>query len=286
MNKTTLIYRLFFLLVTILIIPALPLLIIYIGAESTEYVITGTLNMSVSPSASVWELYLQAIKNLISLNFGTSISSGQPVFDEIIIGITQSSIIIIPSIIISYIFGTILGVLRRNNKFSGKSKLEFVFFIPMIVYSYLFLFLSDSLGIDFTSGIKYLYAIVILSIYPTYIIYKSFITNYQSVKESEFYKFHLSSGFDKSQILKKFLTRFIAIEYLSFFENLVLYMFGFIYFVESPFAISGIGSKFIISVHRFDYPFVIGFCVFSIVLFSVISILTETLKLRIDVRQQ
>lgn len=285
MKNFNLTYRIIFLLLTILVIPALPILIIFIGTDSPEYVIKGTLNMSISQDTSPWELYVQAIKNLVTLNLGTSISSGQPVIREIGLGLFQSLKVIIPAIFFSYLVGTFIGILNKGKYFSGVKKLDFLFYIPMIVFSYLFLFLSDKLGIDFTSGIKYIYAIIILSIYPIFLVSNSFNTRYCTIIETDFYKFHLSTGLDKSLIFKKLLIKFFGIEYLSFFENIVIYMFGFIYFVESPFAINGIGSKFVLGIQRFDYPLIIGFCVISIILFSTINVFVELLKSQIDTRK-
>jgi peptide/nickel transport system permease protein len=267
------------------VIPALPIIIIFLGTTSPEYVIKGTLNMSITQETSPWELYLQAIKNLVTFNLGTSISSGQPVIDEIWAGFNQSFKIIIPALLFSYLLGTLIGILKRDKNTSNGKQLDFIFYIPMIVFSYLFLFMSDKLGIDFTSGIKFVYAIIILSVYPVFVVYKSFYTRYHTIIESDFYKFHISTGLDKKHIFKKFLIKYFGLEYLSFFENLVIYMFGFIYFVESPFAINGMGNKFVLGIQRFDYPLIIGFCIISIILFSVINIIVEFIKLRIDPRQ-
>lgn len=285
MKNFNLTYRIIFLLLTILVIPALPILIIFIGTDSPEYVIKGTLNMSISQDTSPWELYVQAIKNLVTLNLGTSTSSGQPVISEIGSGLAQSFKIIIPAMIFSYLMGTFIGILKKEKNHSDVKKYDFLFYIPMIVFSYIFLFLSDKLGIDFTSDIKFIYAIVILSIYPIFVVSNSFNTRYHTIIKNDFYKFHLSTGLDKEFIFRKFLIKHFGIEYLSFFENLLIYMFGFIYFVESPFAINGIGNKFVLGILRFDYPLIIGFCIISIILFSIINIIVELLKSQIDTRR-
>ncbi|NQU80165.1 MAG: ABC transporter permease subunit [Bacteroidetes bacterium] len=285
MKINKLIYRLIFLGITILIVPALPILIIFLGTNSPQYVIQGTLNMSYEPNISAWNLYLEAIKNLISLNLGNSTSSGLPVVQELYSGFYESFKIILPAIFFSYLIGTCIGILRKNKETKNYNNLNFLFYIPMIVFSYLFLWFSDSFGIDFTSGIRYIYAILILSIYPIFIISKSFEMKYKETIKSDFYMFHISSGFSKKQILNKFLIRYFGIEYFSFFENLVIYMFSFIYFVEAPFAINGMGYKFVLGIQRFDYPLTIGFCIVALIIFSVINIIIDFTKLKIDIRK-
>lgn len=284
MNRRSLIYRIIFLGLTILVIPLIPILIIYLGVSSPEYVIHGTLNMDVSQKTSIWELYIQILQNLITLDLGNSISSGQPVISEIINGFAESFKSAFPALILSYIIGTLIGVKLSKGSTNKNNKYDFIFYVPMIVFSYLFLFMADKLGIDFTSGIKYVFAIIILAIYPTFIVSKSFSTNYQSLITSDYYRFHLASGFSKKSILKKFTARYFAIEYLVFFENIAIYLFGFIYFVEAPFAIHGVGYKFVTGIQRFDYPLIIGFCIVSIILFSVINIIVDFIKQRIDTR--
>ncbi len=285
MKRYNLIYRILFLLLTVLVIPLLPIIIIFLGTNSPEYVIKGTLNMSVSPGVSPWNLYLEALKNLLTFNLGTSISSGQSVINEIGAGLGQSFKIIIPALVLSYLLGTLIGILRKGKSPITGKRYDFIFYIPMIVFSYFFLFLSDKLGIDFTSGIRYVYAVIILSIYPVFIVYKSFISRYHTIIESDFYQFHLSTGVGKSNIFKNFLVKYFGIEYLSFLENLVIYMFGFIYFVESPFAINGMGYKFVLGIQRFDYPLIIGFCIVSIIFFSVINIIIGYIQSKIDPRR-
>jgi len=175
----------------------------------------------------------------------------------------------------------------QNKKYqSNRSKnFDFIFYIPMIVFSYLFLFISDKIGIDFTSNIKFVFAIIILSIYPTFVVAKSFSSSFVGLIKSEYYKFHESLGFQRKSILRKFTIKHFSLGYLTFFENLVIYMFGFIYFVESPFSINGVGNKFIIGVQRFDYPLIIGFCIVSIILFSLINIIVGFIQYRIDPRK-
>ena len=83
---------------------------------------------------------------------------------------------------------------------------------------------------------------------------------------------------------RTFCKEIVAVEYLSYFENIIIYMLGFLYFVEVPFGINGMGYRFVSSIHRFDYPIIIGFCIFAILILSLINILVDLLKLKLDPR--
>lgn len=286
MTTERIIYRLIFLGLTILIMPLLPIAIIFLGISTPEYVIYGTLNMDISHKVSAWKIYTTFLQRIILFDFGTSTASGQLVIKEIISALRESAKSIIPALFFSYGIGTSIGIFIAKSHVVEKlwRKSSFIFYIPMIVFSYVCLYLLDLVGIDFLSNVKYIFTSFVLSIYPIYIISRSFGKTISEITNSGFFIFHQSCGFSKKQIWKKFCKKFVLIDYLSFFENLVIYMFGFIFFVETPFGIHGIGYKFVFAIQRFDYPVIIGFCIFSIILFSTIGILTETIKIRLDPR--
>lgn len=286
MSLNRILYRVLFLGITILLIPALPILIVFLGVSSPQYVIYGTLNLDISQSIPAWQIYTTFLKHIVIFDFGTSTSSGQLVVHEVVTALAESAKSIILALLLSYTIGTLTGVLASK---SGRSKKllmqsEFIFYIPMIVFSYVTLYLLDFIGIDFLSDIRYVLAGLILAIYPCYIVLKSINKTVMEIKNSDFFSFHRSCGFRDEQIWGKFCKRFVIIDYLSFFENLLIFMFGFIFFVEMPFGIHGIGYKFVMAIQRFDYPVIIGFCIFSIILFSIIGILAETIKMWIDPR--
>ena len=279
-------YRLLFLILTILIIPIIPIAVIFLGISTPEYVIYGTLNVDVSQGISSWAIYTSFLKKILLFDFGTSTASGQPVVKEVFQALTESAQLIFPALAFGYGTGTIFGIMLSRFPSIKKiwKKVSFVFFIPTIVFSYVSLYFFDSIGIDMLSWIRYVFAGLILSIYPIYVVSHSFEKTVKEIARSDFFSFYLSCGFNVEQIWKKFCYRFIIIDYLAFFENLLIFMFGFIFFVETPFGIHGIGYRFVFAVQRFDYPVIIGFCVISIILLSVVGLIAEYIKKTLDPR--
>lgn len=280
------VYRISFLGMTILLIPLIPILIIFLGINSPEYVIHGTLNLNVSQSTSTWEIYSSFLKNICVLDFGTSTSSGRLVTYEVKHGLRESFKLISIALFLSYTIGTAVGFLSLNSSILKKicNRMEFLFYIPIIIYSYLLLYFLDLIGISFLTDIRFSFAAFILSIYPFYIISKSIAKITLELQDSIFFSYHRACGFEDLKIWMKFCKRFIIVNYLSVFENLLIFMFGFIFFVETPFGIHGIGSMFVYAIQRFDYPLIIGVCIFSIILFSFIGVLVEILITRLDPR--
>jgi len=116
--RKRIIYRTLFLLSTVLIIPLLPILIIYLGVSSPEYVIKGTLNIDLSSigTSNYWDIYIKFLSRIIHFDFGNSISSGQSVITGVSSGIFESFKIILPAIIISYLIGTAIGIFTEKHK--------------------------------------------------------------------------------------------------------------------------------------------------------------------------
>ena len=291
MNKSMqkrLIYRILFLVLTILIIPLVPILIIFVGVSSPEYVIKGTLNIDLSQieALNYFDIYTSFLGNIVRFDLGTSTASGKSVISIISSGLKESMIIIIPGIIISYIMGTLIGIWTEKSKKADSvwNKSQFIFYVPMIVLSYLLLYFLSFIGVNFLSNIKYMAAMVVLSVYPVYVIANALKKTLGELKDSDFLLFHKSMGFTAGKIWQTFCYKFIIIDYLSFFENMLIFMIGFLFFVEMPFGIHGMGYKFVIAIQRFDYPVIIGFCIFGIMLLSVVGLIVEAVKLRLDPR--
>jgi peptide/nickel transport system permease protein len=291
MGKTMqrrIIYRIAFLALTILVIPLVPIVIIFAGVSSPEYVIKGTLNMDLSQTQAVsyWRIYFRFLRNILCFDWGTSTASGQSTLSIVFSGMLESLKIIIPSIIISYMIGTLIGISAEKSKRANSvwNKSQFIFYIPMIVLSYLMLYFLSFVGIDFLSNVKYVAAIIALSVYPVYVITNALRKTLQELGSSDFFLFHMALGFNTGEIWKKFCYKFIVIDYLSFFENMLIFMIGFLFFVETPFGIHGMGYKFVIAIQRFDYPVIIGFCIFGIILLSIVGLIVEAIKLKLDPR--
>ena len=286
--RKRIIYRIVFLALTILVIPLVPIMIIFVGVSSPEYVIKGTLNIDLSQIGEInyWQIYTTFLAKILRFDLGLSTASGRPVISIVVLGLFESLKIIIPAIVISYILGTLFGLwIERSKKADSVwNKLQFLFYIPMVVISYVLLYILSIIGVNFLTNIKYVIASVVLSIYPTYIIVNALKKTVHELGKSDFVLFHLSTGFDKGTIWKKFCYKFIFIDYLSFFENMLIFMLGFLFFVDTPFGIQGMGYRFVVAVQRFDYPVIIGFCILSILLLSVVGLIVDTVKLKIDPR--
>ncbi len=244
MNKSMqkrLIYRIAFLGLTIFIIPLVPILIIFAGVSSPEYVIKGTLNMDLSQTEALnyLDIYTSFLKNIVRFDLGTSTASGKSVISIVSSGIKESLIIVIPGIILSYITGTLIGIWTEKSKRAASvwNKSQFIFYVPIIVISYLVLYFLSFIGVDFLSNIKYIAAMAVLSVYPVYVIANALKKTLSELKNSDFLLFHEAMGFTAGKIWQKFCYRFIIIDYLSFLENMLIFMIGFLFFVEFAFSI-------------------------------------------------
>lgn len=282
-------YRAFFLLLTILVIPLAPIAIIFLGVNSPEYVIKGTLHIDLSQTDRIsWlNIYTDFLSRIVQLDFGRSTSSGELVIKEILSGISESFKIILLAIVFSYFIATVIGILTERYKTADRlwKWTQFLFFLPMIVIAYLLLYFLDYLGVNMLSNVRYFAGAAVLSIYPVYVISNALKKTLQELPDSDFFLCHQAFGFSVKETWKRFCVKFIVLDYFSFFENIIIFMIGFLFFAETPFGIHGMGYKFMNAIQRFDYPLIIGYCIFGIILLSIIGLIIDAIKISLDHRE-
>ncbi len=275
--------------ITILVIPVVPIVIIFAGVSSPDYVIKGTLNLQAPDGAqpSYVLVYWEFLKSIVHCDFGMSTASGRPAMTIVRNGFLESAKIILPAIVIACVAGTLLGVWSHTSRFGERlwRHSRFLFFIPIVIFSYLAVYALSYVGISVLSPIRYLLAAVILAVYPTYVIASALRKTVGEIRKSRFFRLHQATGFSPSDAWRVFCWKFLLIDYLSFALNLLIFMFGFLFFVEAPFGIDGMGQRFILAVHRYDYPVVIGYCLVAILVIGCVGFVIDVAKAGLDPRK-
>lgn len=282
-------YRVFLLLLTLAAIPAVPLLIILSGVNSAEYVMRGTLDLhQVSPSSLDFEAtYFELLSRMAVLDFGRSTVTDQLAGAVVLNSLLESAKVMAPAMFIAYGVGTIIGFgICRNLLIAQFARwLRFIFFVPIIVFAYLFAVLLGHAGIGSDSPIRYLAAAGILAIFPVYLVMQSVSRTVSEVSVSKAFQYHLAMGFSAPDAWAKFCWRFLAIDYLAFAVHMLVFMFGFLFFVEVPLGINGMGLRFVSAVYRYDYPVIIGFCSVAVLVIGVGGFCVDLARSMLDPRR-
>jgi len=280
-------YRLALLGVTLLVIPAVPILIIYAGVSSPEYVIKGALNIQLSERGlpSYWDVYTGFLWRMLHCDFGHSTSWGMPATRVVLEGLAESMPVILTCAILTYLAGTALGAWRTKNldAQAAWAGARFVVFVPAVILAYLGAYGLSHLGL-LQSSARYLLAGVVLSVYPIYVVSRSFGSVIAATRNSSFFRCHQAMGFRPADIWLKFCWKAVVIDYLSSAVNLLVFMLGFLFFVEAPLGIDGMGRRFVMAVHRYDYPVVIGYCIVALIVIAIVGFFVDLVRARLDPR--
>lgn len=287
--KLRLVYRTIFLLLTFAAIPAIPLLVIATGGGSAEYVMKGTLDLRSDSSSSLdfGAAYVELLGRMVVLDFGKSTATGESATRVIIRSLGKSCKVMLPALVIAYLMGTAIGLGICRNPAVARIMLasRFAFFVPIVVFAYLLASLLSYAGISSTSSLRYLVAAAVLAIFPIYLVMQSVSRTVAEVSDSKPFRYHLAMGFSVREAWTKFCWRFLAIDYLAFAVHILVFMLGFLFFVEVPLGIDGMGQRFVSAVYRYDYPVIVGFCAMAVFMVGVLGYLVDLVRSRLDPRR-
>lgn len=282
-------YRVLLLLLTLAAIPAVPLLIILSGVNSAEYVMRGTLDLREGSQDGLdfGATYIKLLGRMVVLDFGRSTATGQPARTVVVSSLAESAKVMLPAMVIAYGIGTMIGLGVRISPLVARLMrlLRFTFFVPIIVFAYLLAYLLSYVGVSSSSPIRYLVAAAVLAIFPIYLVIQSVSRTVANVGTSKFFRYHRAMGFSTTDAWAKFCWRFLAIDYLAFAVHMLVFMFGFLFFVEVPLGVDGMGPRFVSSVYRYDYPVIVGFCAIAVLLIGVSGFLVDLARSWLDPRK-
>lgn len=287
--KRRITYRAILLLLTLAAIPAIPLLIIASGVDSAEYVMRGTLELRPDSGDQLHfgAAYIELLGRMATLDFGKSTATGQSATRVVLTSLAESSKVILPAVICAYVIGTTIGLGVRRSPLLARvmRACRFAFFVPLVVFAYLLAFLLGHVGLSSASPLRYLVAASVLAIFPVYLVMQSVSRTISDVSASKPFRYHLAMGFSSTDAWTKFCWRFLAVDYLAFAVHMLVFMFGFLFFVEVPLGIDGMGPRFVSSVYRYDYPVIVGFCSVAILLIGSLGFCVDLARSYLDPRR-
>jgi peptide/nickel transport system permease protein len=227
--------------------------------------------------------FLVYIYNIFSGDFGKSIILGYDVLDLIKIKAPKSLKLILISFIFSLPFvplGFILGYFNKG--IAIERFLFFIAIIPVFIIASLIIFISIiffkvSLTSEKLNFIDYIIPSLVLSIFPSFIIFKTIRENTQKISNKLFITAHKAFGFSEKDIILKFIPKNISAPAIALISNLSLYYLSTIYVVEFAFGINGIGELAVSSALNYDFPVVIGVAILVSIIYNLINILTKVL---------
>lgn len=236
-------------------------------------------------------LYFQMYRYFIDVlngEFGISIVNGENINELLKKRFPKSFLLILISFFFSLPFIPLGIYIAYANKKGVSTKIEqflvMLSSIPLFVVSSLIIFISSfflKLSLTSKTGIpgleNYILPAFILSITPSFLIFKTIKDTMASVLQQTFILAHRSFGFKESTILFKFALKNCAIPVITLLGNLSAYYLSMIYVVEYMFSIGGIGTLAVSSALNYDTPVVMAIVIVVSIIYNLVNVLTKLL---------
>lgn len=270
--------RLAAVLLTMAVLPLIPIAAVKLGFTSPEYLHRGVLQgpATVETENSIAQAYIETTKGLLTATLGNSLATGQSVGQLLRGSLSATLPILAMALLLSLSAGLTLGIAAFLGRVGAVvlAIATVIACVPMVALAYLSLdWLRGSTEI---AAVRILIPATLLSLYPAYLIARTTRATLDDLSANENAQFLRACGFRERDVLvsqapKPLLFRLLALVYPT-----LLYGLSFCFFVESPFGIPGFGQRFLSAVQTLDYPAIIGF---SLSGFFVLTVVELTLAL-------
>ncbi|MBD2179289.1 ABC transporter permease [Pseudanabaena sp. FACHB-1998] len=217
-------------------------------------------------------------------DLGESYTFRQPVTPLLISSASNSLKLVLPSLLIGGVLGTILGIVVAYYPKQGKFLLTVgasFALLPSLVLSTLVVY-----GLGFQLGwIKpsYSVAVVLLSLVPLFIVALTVYQEYVQILSSNYTRASRSWGFPEWQVALYSL-KVAAVALVTSLTNLLLYLLTATVFIEISFSLPGLGTLLLNATERLDYPIITGISFAIVLVFSLMNVLSAITLYALDPR--
>jgi ABC-type dipeptide/oligopeptide/nickel transport system permease component len=270
--------RLAAILLTMALLPLIPIAAVKLGFTSPEYLHRGVLQgpAVTGTENGVVQAYVETTSDLLAASFGKSLATGESVGRLIRSSLGTTAPILAVALAFSMGVGLALGVGTALSRAGGLALAiaTVIACVPMVAPAYLALeWLRGYTNVD---AVRLLVPAILLALYPAYLVAGTTRATLAELAASENAQFLRACGLSERDILfsqapKPLLMRLLALVYPT-----LLYGLSFCFFVETPFGIPGFGQRWLSAVQALDYPVIIGF---SLSGFLVLTVVELTLSL-------
>jgi ABC-type dipeptide/oligopeptide/nickel transport system permease component len=243
----------------------------------------------------LWEQYLNWVRAMLQGDFGIPFQSPTETVTGVIARAWPVTIQVgIPTVILAFSLGTLLGTLAALHQNSWLDNLvTFIATLGMTVPNFvlaiwLVLIFSVKLGWLPTGGWgepKHLIMPVIAyAIAPTAVIARAVRTNMLEVIRSDFVRLARVRGLPERLVVWRYILRNALIPLVTVLLPLIPDLLTGSIFVETAFAVPGIGRFFTTSALQRDYPMIMAMMMLVAVLWGLTYLFTDILYTLIDPR--
>ena len=230
------------------------------------------LNEQLGTNDPLIEQYLRAMRNLVTLDFGNSFSSGQPVMPTLLAAIGRSAQLAALALILTVPISIAAGMYaaRRRDRIADRgivlAGVTFSSIPEFVTATFLVVAICVPFGIfpviaqpppdsDFATTLRYLFmpAVAMAIVYFGYIARMSRAGTIESLG-SDYVRTAQMKGLSTGQIMRRHVIRNALVPTVAVIAVQVGYLFGGIIGVEKIFSYNGMGQLMLFSAQRKDIP--------------------------------
>lgn len=243
----------------------------------------------------LWLQYVKYIKNILTLELGSSLHyQGRAVKDVIISGFPTSFTLGLEAMTLAIAFGIGLGVFSAVNHLKWQDHVSMFFatfcmslpsFIFATLLQYIFAMKLNILPVArWGSFAQSIMPAISLAILPTAFIAKLTRVNLIEAMQQDYILTARAKGFSQMQIVYKHALRNAIFPVLSYLAPLSANVFIGSFAIERIFAIPGLGHSFVQSIINRDYSMIMGLTIFYSFILLLAVWFIDTIYLALDPR--
>ncbi|WP_348640117.1 ABC transporter permease [Rhizobium sp. FKY42] len=234
--------------------------------------------------------------DLLRLDLGTSLVSGEPVWDELVMQLGHTLQLAVTAIFLSLLIGPPLGILAGLNRggFLDRGLMlvstalralpQFVVGLGLIVIFGLMLNLLPTAG--HTHGSHLILPAVTLALGLAAVSAQVARDAMVDVEQSQFYRFARTKGLPEGQVFTRHGLRNVAVPIVTYLGVQFIYLVEGVVVVESLFAWPGIGHALVHAIFGRDVPVIQGTALVMGLMFVALNAAVDGLCYIIDPRRR
>ncbi|MCR5196253.1 MAG: ABC transporter permease [Pseudobutyrivibrio sp.] len=241
----------------------------------------------------VGEQYVLYMKDILHGDWGVSLKTGRPIWDDMIKKFAVSAKLGGMASIFAIIIGIILGAIAALTRNKLPDRL-IIFFTTLgtampsfVLATLLLLVFCLKLGwfpVYSATDPNYTLPVIALAVYPMAYITRLTKTSMLDALNQDYIRTARAKGVSKLKVIFLHALRNALIPVITYVGPMVAYILTGSMVVENIFTIGGLGSTFVTSITSRDYPTIMAVTIFLAMLMVVANLLTDIVYKFVDPR--
>ncbi|QFJ54194.1 ABC transporter permease [Pseudobutyrivibrio xylanivorans] len=261
--------------------------------KATSPAVIATLEARYNLDKPVGQQYVLYMNNLLHGDWGISLHSGRPIWEDMMSKFSVSARLGGMAAIVAIIIGIILGATAALTRNRLPDRL-IIFFTTLgtampsfVLATLLLLVFCVKLGwfpVFSSSDPNYTLPVIALSVYPMAYITRLTKTSMLDALNQDYVRTARAKGVSKMKVIFLHALRNALIPVITYVGPMVAYILTGSMVVENIFTIGGLGSTFVTSITNRDYTTIMAVTIFLAILMVIANLITDIVYKFIDPR--